>query len=504
MSENTPESLTNRFKRLFASEWCFRLIIAFFVLEALWIALSGRYPMAFDENFHLGIIRLYAHHISPLWAANPPDSSALGPVAHDPSYLYQWLMSFPYRLSGNLIFLRIINIGLFAAGLALYRKLLFKTGAPRSIVHLAMALFVLIPVVPLLAAQVNYDNLFLPLTALILLAAADFSERLRFGRFKVQRLLLLAVLVTLACLVKYAFLPIALGVTIFVAVRLGRTYETPGQLRTAAGKGWARMSKSMRWLCAALLIVSVGLFMQRYAVNLAQYHKPVPACDEVLSAKQCKAYGPWYRDYQYAHDKLPDATANPLIFGADWFYGMWFRTFFAVDGPGSGYATRGPLILPAIGAIVLATGALLATAVSWRKMWRRYNAQALWLFMVVIASYTASLWVDEYHSFLQTSRPVAINGRYLLPIFPLLIVILALGVNVYLGSRQRLKLGLAALALICMLWGGGALTYVLRSDDAWYWPNTPLKGANHALQDTVGPLIPGYYDPHIFMGRHGT
>src|SRR4051812_29328265 len=76
----------------------FWAILALFVLQSAWIALSGRYPMAFDEDFHLGIIRLFAHHASPFWSTQPAGADAFGAVARDPSYLYQWLMSFPYRL----------------------------------------------------------------------------------------------------------------------------------------------------------------------------------------------------------------------------------------------------------------------------------------------------------------------------------------------------------------------------------------------------------------------
>ncbi len=477
------------------SKRCFYLIAALFVIEALWIALSGRYPMAFDEDFHLGIIRLYAHHISPFWGGNPPGADALGPVARDPSYLYQWLMSFPYRLSSNVIFLRIINIGLFAACLPLYRRLLLKTGASRAIVHFCLALFVLIPVVPLLAAQINYDNLFLPLAALSLLLAVSFSEQLRHKRLDLKSLLWLAVIATLACLVKYAFLPIALVIAIYLAVLLWRTrHELSIQMPP----------KRTVWLLSALLVVSLGLFGQRYAVNLERYHKPVPNCDEVLSAQQCTAYGPWNRDHKYAQIKPADATASPLVFGADWFYGMWFRTFFAVDGPGSGFATRGPFVMPAIGAIVFSITALTATVMAWRRVCRCYDERVLWLFVAVTITYTAILWLNEYHSFLQTGQPVALNGRYLLPVIPLLLIILALGTNVYLRSRTQLKLALVAATLLCMLWGGGMLTYVLRSNDAWYWDNSPLKSANHAIQDTVSPLVPGNSQPRSFMGRHGT
>jgi hypothetical protein len=55
-----------------------------------------------------------------------------------------------------------------------------------------------------------------------------------------------------------------------------------------------------------------------------------------------------------------------------------------------------------------------------------------------------------------------------------------------------------------MLWGGGTLTYILRSSDAWYWTDSPLKGASHTVQDALGPLVPGNGDPRAFMGKHGT
>src|SRR6185369_13463896 len=37
-------------------------VLAFFVFEALWVTFSALYPMAFDEDFHFGLIKLYSHH----------------------------------------------------------------------------------------------------------------------------------------------------------------------------------------------------------------------------------------------------------------------------------------------------------------------------------------------------------------------------------------------------------------------------------------------------------
>lgn len=457
--------------------------------------------MAFDENFHLGVIRLYAHHLTPFWQAQPAGADVFGAVFRDPSYLYHWLMSFPYRLisiftdsqTAAVLWLRFINIGLFAAALPLYRRLLLKTGAPRTLVHLCLAVFVLIPITPLLAAQINYDNLLLPLTALTLLMTVNLSQGLRGKkRLDINTLLILITVVTLTCLVKYAFLPIALVVAAYLAVLAWRTRAnldlTP--------------LKPTSWLLLALLALSLGLLTQRYGVNLVRYHKPVPDCAETLSVQRCQSYGPWIRDHYLETHKPAAVTTSPPTFTADWFYGMWMRSFFAVDGPGSNFQTRGPLILPGIGAIVFASVSFLVTLVSLPRVFRTYNKQVLSLFLVVMAAYVGALWFDGYQSFLQTGQPVAINGRYLLPIMPLLLVTLGLGVNMLLVRREALKLAFTAAALICMLWGGGALTYILRSNDAWYWPNQTVHDANHAVRNSLGPITPGYHSPNEFMGRN--
>jgi hypothetical protein len=101
--------------------------------------------MAFDEDFHLGIIRLYAHHLLPFWSSQPVGGDAYGAVARDPSYLYHYLMSFPYWLISQfthdttiqVLILRFINIGLFASGLVLFRRLLTRTFASPALLHLS-------------------------------------------------------------------------------------------------------------------------------------------------------------------------------------------------------------------------------------------------------------------------------------------------------------------------------------------------------------------------------
>jgi hypothetical protein len=486
-------------RKFLGSSRFFQLILGLLVVQAAWIALSGRYPMAFDEDFHLGLIRLYADHVSPFWSAQPAGADALGAVARDPSYLYHWLMSFPYRLIGvftdsqtiQVLFLRFLNIGLFAAGLVLFRRLLLKTGVSGAMVHFALLIFVLLPVAPLLAAQINYDNLILPLTALALLLAVKFDAKLK-RRFDLVTLWQLALLCLLAGLVKYAFLPIALVLAVFVIGRVWQRYRAVKPLWRDLAAAWRALGGRLRLGLVISLFLALGLFGERYAVNLARYHAPVPDCADALSAQECRSYGPWLRDYDFKRLKSTPVRGPLYYTEHEWLYGMWLRSFFMVDGPGSLHQTRGPLTVPAVSAIAFTVVAVLAGLLKWRQLLRRYRAPVLWLFLAVSLGYLAVLWLNAYQAYVETGQPVAINGRYLLPVLPLLLIIAVAAGNEVIKRHYKLKAGLAALVIICLLWGGGALTYILRSNDAWYWNSGAARTANHAVQRTLGPLTPGY------------
>jgi len=469
--------------------------------------LSGRYPMAFDEDFHLGIIRLYAHHLSPFWGGQPAGADMYGAVARDPSYLYQYLMSFPYRLisaftanqTAQVLVLRALNIALFACSLPLYRRLLRKTGASLAAVNLSLLIFVLIPVVPLLAAQINYDNLFIPLTGLTLLLTVGIVEELRlYRRLDTARLAWLLIICLLTSLVKYAFLPIFMIIGAYIIFHCWQAFPSKRKFLYSLGFGATFISRRARWLLLICLVLASGLFIERYGINMVRYHTPIPACDKVLDTQQCSAYGPWIRDYNFAINKIDEAH-NPFVYSGDWLQGMWLRLFFAVDGPATQFQTRGPLIVPAIGAIVATVSSAALLIVYGRRLLRRHNARAIVFFVVVSFGYIGLLFIDEYQAYVRTGQPVAINGRYLLPVLPLLFLLTCLAYQQLLRRKPLLKLAAASVAVLVMIWGGGALTYILRSNPSWYWPNSTVRRANYLVQESIGPVVPGYRTPTQFL-----
>jgi hypothetical protein len=185
---------------------------------------------------------------------------------------------------------------------------------------------------------------------------------------------------------------------------------------------------------------------------------------------------------------------------------MWFRMFFSVAGPGLSFETRGPLLVPALGSIAFAGLGLYAVVMYGRRVFRKYMANALRFLAIITVTYVAILWLDNFRAYLRTGQPVAINGRYLFPVLLPVLLFTALSVNEFCRRRPAwLKPALAGTAVVCMLWGGGALTYVLRSRDAWYWPNQPaVNHINDSTRRVLGPVVPGYRDKTEFMGRHGT
>ena len=499
--------MQQKLRAILSSDSFFYAVVLLLVVQAVWIALSAAYPMAFDEDFHFGIIRLYAYHISPFWSRQPAGSDVYGAMFRDPSYLYHYLMSFPYRLiahfvhsqTAQVIALRFINIALFSAGLPLFRRVLVRAGGSRALVHVLLLLVVLVPVVPLLAGQINYDNLFLPLTAWSILLAFRVGDGLAADkRIDAGALARLLIVCLLTSLVKYAFLPIfaalflVLGWQVFRSVGFGREFWRK------LGDGLLRIENRLRAILLVLLVVAAGLFAERYGLNLVHYHTPVPACDQVLSVQRCSAYGPWNRDYNLAQAKTTHDT-DPLSFAGDWFYGMWFRLFFTLAGPDQHFATRGPLPVPAIAGIVFPVAGLLALLTYARRLYRGPFARQQWLLIVVIGLYVLALWADEFRAFMHTGKAVAINGRYLLPVLPPFLLLLALGVRQLLGRRLGLKLAVSGLAVLCFIWGGGALTFVLRSSDSWDWQNRTVLSANRAVRSALWHVVPGTNDGNAFL-----
>lgn len=485
--------------RALRSPQFFAAVLLLFFVESAWVAISAAYPMVFDENVHFGVIKLYAHQWSPFFPAHSGYVEPFGALASDPSILYRYLMSFPYRLVAMLtsdqtmqvIDLRFINIFLFGSSLILFRRLLLKTRVSAAIVHASLLLFVLIPIVPLLAGQINYDNLVLPITALVLLSAVSISEALARRELPVGRIIWLLTWCLLGSLTQFEFLPIFAAAMLWLLWRLVGAVrsESLSWLRARLKPGWRQTPWRRKLVIGLPLIIALGLFAGTYGANLARYHTLLPACDRVLTARQCGGSGGWVRAQAAVAHRQP-VNANPLVFGVSWLYRMFVAMFYTSSGgasSGAYYLSINPLPLIFITALaVFAAGVLLLIRYG-HAVFKNYRHFGLLLFICLF--YVTALWIHNYADYLSLGQKVAINGRYLLPVTLPFIVVLGLAFRYLLQTRTHLKATLFAVLVLLFLQGGGALTYITVSNQSWYWQNRGVVGLNNGARAVVRPLI---------------
>jgi hypothetical protein len=491
-------SIQTKTLRLLASPWFFRIILGLFAIQSIWIAISAAYPMVFDENTQFGVIQLYAHHLSPIWAHQPPHADFAGPLAREPSYLYQYLMSFPYRLLTQLtssqmtqiICLRFIDIALFGWALVVFRRLLFKTKVSPAIIHVALLFFVLTPVVPLLAGQINYDNLVMPIAALTLLQAITIHERLREAEVPLGRISLLLALCMFGSLVQFEFLPIFVAVAVWLGWSIWQQKRTGGiRLRAGLASNWRQTPGLKKAVFTLPLLVMTGLFIQMYGVNIVKYHNPTPACNQVLSDQNCAAYAAWERD-QVALAHKTAVNPDPARYGASWTYRMFIALFYTSSGGASSsayYLSVNPLPVVFVTALAVCLIGVILVVIYHRQVFRRYKYLGFLLFVCLV--YAGMLWLRNYADFLHVGQKIAINGRYILPVALPAMLLIALAYRQLLLDKQGLKVGLVAIVFVLFLQGGGALTYITASNSNWYWHNSTVSRLNSLAQRITSPLI---------------
>lgn len=487
--------LTQTLYKILSSRQFAVVVLALFVFQAVWIAFSAVYPMAFDEEFHWGIIKFYSNHWLPFVSSQPAGSGQYGAIIADPSYLFHYLMSFPYRIlqvftqneTTLIIILRLMNVAMFTVGLVWFYKLLRRVGTSRLLSNSILALFTLIPIVPLLAAHINYDNLLMVLTAWCCWLTLDIYGGLKKRQFNHKAFGILAIVGTLSALVKYAFLPILMAIVGYLIYQIWRAFRGhKNEFKKALVAGVKSLSTKSKVVLITLFVVSAGLFAQRYVVNVVRYHTPLPDCSAVIGVDECMAYGPWARDYKYAQDK-GEFNHSPLRFTASWFGGMHRRLFFMITGKTRGYVNFPPMPVIANAAIVMAVAGILALIFYWRRVFAGHPE--LYLFVVITLVYCAVLWLNGYKDYLSTGRAVAINGRYLLLILFFFMAVAGRALAIALHRWKTARTWLVVVAILLFLQGGGVISFILRSNERWYWPNSVVTSINNGARQILRPFI---------------
>ena len=126
-----------------------------------------------------------------------------------------------------------------------------------------------------------------------------------------------------------------------------------------------------------------------------------------------------------------------------------------------------------------------------RRLWQMTYLRLL---LLAVAFYTLTLFVKNFQGYLYSGEAVAIHGRYLVPMYPVLYAMLALGF-VWLFRRMKrswLQPLLVVLALVTFLQGAGLVGWLYRSEPSWYWTqdtHAPVYYINRSAHDVLHRLI---------------
>ncbi|MES2876685.1 MAG: hypothetical protein V4678_04425 [Patescibacteria group bacterium] len=474
-----------RLLRIFDSAWFFYVSLGLFTLGCIWIATASLYPMAFDEEFHYGLIQIYTSSWLPYGIEHTRDMAQYGAATGDPSYLFHYLMSFPYRLLSlfgtsewvTIALLRIINVGFVVAALVVFRKVLIEAQLSLRTSNLSLVLFMTVPVLSMLAAQINYDTLLLLVVAFSSLMIVRVTNgMLHSKRIPAIPLWSLVILLLIGMSIKYAFLPIAAALGLWLvglAVYVWKKHRhTPLQLAASLFNDSRRIGHWRTTILVMLGSLSI-FFAAHYVTNIVQYGHPIPDCAVVFDEQACTAYGPWNRNRNYVNG-LPDSF-QPLTFpaymAAEWVPGMTERLTFSLAGKTNDFETKQPLPLVLIPFVLFAS--IGAACLAARIFFARKTISPFIVFSLFVTGiYVAVLSFQLYSEYARTGQPVAINGRYLLLLLPLFAACL---IDSVAWATRRLDRRIVAATIIVSLLvlafgGAGVVTYIIQSEPHWFWP----------------------------------
>lgn len=476
--------------RILSSSKFSYFLVFIFLFQGSWLAFSLIYPIPFDESYHFKLIQLYSDQLSPLFLSQPEEASQLGDITRNGSFLFHYLLSFPYRLvelatdntTLQIIFLRLVNVLIVALGLLAFIRLFKDLRVPRITTNMILACLISIPIFPLLATNINYDNL---LFLILPLNIHYLWKVIGSKRQSIDTHIIFWAFTLAGCLVKFSYVPIALVIVVYYLTKVLR--NGPKQLISQLRKSIKVVPRKRLLALSAVLFALITALVLTYGVNLVKYQKINPNCEQVQPVQVCSKSFVWSRNQRLKNEqKLPPADPVRYTF-IIWMDHMTNNTLAA------GANTTERTIEPAASPMILyftMWGLLVGSVLMVSYYWRELRTRPLsGLFLVIILVYTLVLWANLYQTYLTTGRPLAIQPRYLLLILPLALFFAVEAWRLFFSKRKTIGLTLIVLVFLLATQGGGFTTFLLKSRNTWYWQNTYVISANEFAQKVVKTYV---------------
>jgi hypothetical protein len=475
-------------KKFLSSNTFFRITLALFMLQSLWVAFSFKHPMLFDEEFHYGLIKVFSNHLWPIIDPQPIEYDYLRHISREGSYLFHYLFSYVYRLmdvftldeTAKIIGLRILNISLFSLGIIKYRDLLRRASIPNVYINLSFVVFIFIPVATWVSATINYDNLIFLIIPVFLirlvniLQKKDISKNLYFG----------TLLALVGVLVKFTFVPIVFAGILALLL--------PSFKYRSIIKGVQLLSSEVSQNKIKFILLTIPVFLSLawvthiYGYNTARYYNPLPSCPTTLSPERCAA-SPIVNNVARLSRLSDSRPETPLVsFPFIWSSQMFISLFGTANSTTEGVVDYSlPLTVISVGYFILF---ILGVANLSYFMHQLVKNRVTRLLLLVFLINLGVIFFYNLKDYLIFNVGVAIQGRYMAITLPLILapVVYSLGQTIRASS---IRIVLILLTVLVITQGGGLITHIMLSKDNWYWQNNYVINANNDAKRYLNGIV---------------
>jgi hypothetical protein len=442
--------------------------------------------MAFDESYHFALIQFFTHHLNPFISSEPSSSYNLGAIPHNPSIFYHYLLSFPLRLitlftsniKTEVILLRLSSLLFAIITIIFIRKILNLLRLPSLISNLVIFVYCLTPIVSVLASQLNYDNLLLPCSTITVYLTIKAVKQINKRTIPTGLIIGLITFCLFCSEVKFSYLPIFAGSFIAILYYLYKSYKgKPKKLLNNFKKGYLSIEKPKKIVLSCFFVVGLAIFMNFYGYNLVKYHTLTAQCQQVIPFNDCKLYYPWERNEQALEYKKAHPTMGRMSipsFTVFWLKVEYYQLFGEVI-PIGGLVY---IVKEFYGFIIFLSVLGVLTAIYQAKTILKKHVWVLPTIIITVV-YLIGLWLRNYNILLQYNKPLAIQGRYLLPVLVYFYSLLALGMYYTFLNRaiKKAHIGpiITTLTIIMFLVFGGFMRYVRVITPKFGWSSQTTK-----------------------------
>jgi len=487
----TLQLMSDRVIAFLGSNIFFWLIVALFVLQALWLVFSFKYAMLYDESYHYGAIMFFSQTLNPVSMSQPEQFDTYGSFIYSNASLYHYIMAFPFRAVAafvsnqdmQIVTLRMLNVLVAVSSLFIYRKLFNALSIKKAVANTALFAYVALPITSLLSATVSYDNAIIPLTALFLLLGVTVLKTPSEGRLRSIYLFILTGLV--ASLIKFTFLPIFVaGVLFLIFMRYTQKEQTYG----LTIKKYIKKRGIVLFILMCVPLVLLGaLGVARYVLPVAQYGTILPGCEATIGKERCESM-------RYTNELTNKRNKQRMMPVADYIFDWSNKMITHFDTTGihipdgqGGYKSEFARRLP-LQSIWITSGSLIILFCSVLMLHRHVRDKS-WQFIIVTGGvFTLALLIFNMKSYYSVNQDLNVQIRYLLGFVPVMIAFGLMSIDEIIKYKNIKLVGFAIFVLLSTQ-GGGVIKHIVTAKDDWYWQNNTVISINDYAKKTLKSMV---------------